>query len=206
LLLKKLPGCLVLALLVGGVAGATEESTVDLPVSFGKVWYRPAIKSGFGSGKQSGFLTVTTDGLEFSSKKQSDFLPWSRVEMVSYGSMPGDLDTKWVVLGLEPVAGERHVAGLRDGSRMGYGTGTIPIFDAVIEGMRRAEAGPYSVSEGHVPYITRFLQFALALPEGWRAFEVSNTLSGGEPVWGQTIFSPNNLKKLRADETASPAR
>jgi hypothetical protein len=195
----KLSGFLTSVVLAAGVAVASTEAPIELPVSFDKVWYRPAIKSGFGSGKQTGLLTVTVDGIEFSSDKRSDFLPWSRVEMVSYGRMPGDPDTKWVVLGLEPVAGEWHYAGLRDGSRMGYGSRTVPIFDAVIEGMRRAKAGPYDVPEGQVPFITRFLQFSLALPEGWSSFEVSHTMVDGWPVWGRTIFSPTDLNDLRGD-------
>ena len=200
ILKKKFSGCLLVALLAAGAAGASDEAPVEFPVSFAKAWYRPAIKSGFGSGKQSGLLTVSTEGVEFSSKKASDFIPWSRVEMVSYGRMSGDTDTKWVVLGLAPIAGQRHYAGLRDGSRMGYGEKTVPIFDAVIEAMRLAGAGPYDVPEGSVPYVTRFLQFSLALPEGWSGFEVSNTLHDGWPVWGRTLFTPQNLKDLRSDE------
>ena len=63
--------------LVATPVGADEEddATIRLPVSFDKVWYRPAIKSGFGSGKQKGLLTVSADGLEFTAKKRSDFLP-----------------------------------------------------------------------------------------------------------------------------------
>ena len=187
--------------LVATPLGADEEddATIRLPVSFDNVWYRPAIKSGFGSGKQKGLLTVSAEGLEFTAKKRSDFLPWPRVEMVSYGTMTGDADTRWVVVGLEPLAGERGRAGIRDGRKMGYGGATEEIFAAVTAAMKQARAGPYDVPAGYTPYVTGFLQFSLALPGGWDDYEISNTLSNGRPLWGQTIFSPLDLAGMRGD-------
>ena len=52
--------------LVATPPGADQEddTTIRLPVSFDNVWYRPATKSGFGSGRQKGLLTVTAEGVE----------------------------------------------------------------------------------------------------------------------------------------------
>jgi hypothetical protein len=190
---------LILALAAPAVAGQQDDATFSLPVSFDRVWYRPAVKSGLGSAKQTGVLTVTEQGLEFASKKRSDFVPWSRVEMLSYSTMPGDPDTRWVVLGLYPVGGARGRVGLRDGSRMGYGGATEEIFATVASAMKLVRAGPYDVPDGTSPYITRSLQFALAVPSGWSDYEISNTLSDGRPLWGQTLFSPIDLGRLRDD-------
>ncbi|NIM00388.1 MAG: hypothetical protein GTN89_05655 [Acidobacteria bacterium] len=177
---------------------AASASSIELPVSFERVWFRPA-DSGLAGGKQSGLLTVSEQGLEFSAKKQSHVLPWSRVEMISYGAMSGDTDTKWVVLALNPVAEQWSFIGYRDGRKMGYGGDTPKIFDAVVEGARRAGAGPFAVPEGTSTYITPGLQFTVALPNGWHASVVSSTLVDGRPLWGSTIFAPLDLEAARKD-------
>jgi hypothetical protein len=179
------------------------ETTIELPVSFDKVWFRPGRDSGLGKGKQSGLLTVSESGLEFSAKNQSHVLPWSRIEMISYGRMSGDTDTKWVVLSLNRVAGQWGVIGYRDGQKFGYGGETTRIFDAIAEGLRRAGSGPFAVPEGSSPFVNPFLQFALALPDGWHAFEASQTFLDGRPLWGRTIFSPLDLTRLRGSEEES---
>lgn len=176
------------------------ETSIELPVSFDKVWFRPGRNSGLGGGKQSGLLTISDSGLEFSAKKQSHVLEWSRIEMVSYGRMSGDMDTKWVVLSLTPVAEQWSFIGYRDGQKLGYGGDTTRVFDAIVEGLRRANAGPFEVPQGYSAYITPFLQFTLALPEGWHPYTVSDTYLDGRPTWGRTIFSPRDLEKTRNDE------
>lgn len=176
------------------------ETSIALPVSFDKVWFRPGRDSGLGSGKQSGLLTVSESGLEFSAKKQSHVLPWSRIEMISYGRMSGDIDTKWVVLALNPVAEQWSFIGYRDGQKLGYGRDTTKVFDTIVEGLRRANAGPFAVTQGYSVYITPFLQFTLAVPEGWHPYAVSDTYVQGRPMWGRTIFSPVDLKGARNDE------
>jgi hypothetical protein len=195
---------LAIVLLQGSLApgsraqSAEAESSITLPVSFGKVWFRPG-KSGLGGGKQSGLLTVSGSGLEFSAKKQSHVLPWSRVEMISYGRMSGDLDTKWVVVALNPVAGQSHFIGYRDGQKLGYGGATTRVFDAIVEGLRQAGAGPFAVPPGHSVYITPFLQFTLALPQDWHPYRVSETFVDGRPTWGRMIFSRLDLEATRGD-------
>jgi len=176
------------------------ETSIVLPVSFDKVWFRSDRDSGLGGGKQSGLLTVSENGLEFSAKKRSHVLPWSRIEMVSYGRMSGDTDTKWVVLSLNPVADQWSFIGYRDGQKLGYGGGTTKVFNAIVEGLRRANAGPFAVQQGYSAYITPFLQFTLALPEGWHSYRVSDTYLKGRPTWGRTIFSPLDLRGTRHDE------
>ena len=177
------------------------ETSIELPVSFDKVWFRPGRDSGLGSGKQSGLLTVSDSGLEFSAKKQSHVLPWSRIEMISYGRMSGDTDTKWVVLSLNPVAEQWSFIGYHDAKKLGYGSGTTKVFDAIVEGLRRANAGPFVVPQGYSVYITPFLQFTLAVPQGWHPYTVSDTYLKGRPVWGRMIFSPLDLEEMRKDET-----
>jgi len=176
------------------------EASIELPVSFGKVWFRPGRDSGLGSGKQSGLLTVSESGLEFLAKKQTHVLPWSRIEMVSYGRMSGDIDTKWVVLSLNPVAEQWSVIGYRDGQKLGYGGDTTRVFDAIVEGLRRSAAGPFAVPQGSSAFVTPFLQFALALPDGWQPYSASETYLDGRPMWGRTIFSGLDLGQMRSDE------
>ena len=171
------------------------ENSVELPVSFDKVWFRPGK-----GGKQSGLLTVSESGLEFSAKKRSHVLPWSRVEMISYGRMSGDTDTKWVVISLNPVAGQWIFTGYRDGHKLGYGRDTTKLFDAIVEGLRRAGAGPFTAPQGHAAHVTPFLQFALALPDGWHPYRVSETYLEGRPTWGRTIYSRLDLSATGGDE------
>ena len=159
---------------------------------------RPGPDSGLGGGKQSGLLTISEDGLEFLAKKQSHLLPWSRVEMISYGRMSGDTDTKWVVLSLNPVAGQWSFIGYRDGRKFGYGGDTTRVFDAIVEGLRMSGSGPFAVPQGHSAYVTPFLQFSVALPEGWQHYSVSQTYLDGLPTSGRTIFSPLDLEQDHA--------
>ncbi len=193
-----------IAMVLGSGAAASDaqtsetESSIDLPVSFDKIWFRPGPDSGLGGGKQSGLLTISEDGLEFLAKKQSHLLPWSRVEMISYGRMSGDTDTKWVVLSLNPVAGQWSFIGYRDGRKFGYGGDTTRVFDAIVEGLRMSGSGPFAVPQGHSAYVTPFLQFSVALPEGWQHYSVSQTYLDGLPTSGRTIFSPLDLEQDHA--------
>ena len=160
-----------------------------------------ARRPGSRGGKQTGLLTVSESGLEFSAKKRSHVLPWSRVETISYGPMAGDVDTMWVVLSLHAAGEKSSRVGLRDGHKMGFGRGTTAIFDAIVSGLRQASAGPFAVPQGHSAYITPFLQFALALPDGWHPYAVSETYVEGRPLWGRTIFAPRDLAGIQGDET-----
>lgn len=182
--------------------GKPAESAIQLPISFDKIWFRPG-DSGLAGGKQSGLLTVSEQGLEFASKKRSHMLPWSRVEMISYGVLSGDTDTKWVVVALNPVAEQWSYIGYRDGRKLGYGGDTTRVFDAIVEGARRAGAGPFAVPEGSTAYITPGLQFTVALPDGWHASVVSSTLVDGRPLWGTTILSPLDLEAARKEPSAA---
>ena len=176
------------------------EGSIAFPASFDKIWFRPG-QSGLGGGKQSGLLIVSDTGLEFSAKKQSHVLPWSRVEMISYGRMTGDADTKWVVLSLNPVAEQWSFIGYRDGSKLGYGRDSTRVFDAIVEGLRRAGAGPFAAPRGRTAHITPFLQFSLVIPDDWHAYNVSTTFVEGRPTWGRTVFSPLDLEAKRGDES-----
>lgn len=183
-------------------AGDFEEITVTLPVSFEKVWFKPRGAAGLGKGKQAGLLTVTESGLEFTSKKTSHNLPWSRVEMLSHGPIASDPDTDWVVLTLSPVAGEYSFIGYRDGRKMGYAQDTTKIFMAVFTGLQNAGFGPFDKPEGAKVHIAPLLQYSLALPPDWNAFSLSETVVGGRPAWGRTVFSPSDLAATRGDAAA----
>jgi hypothetical protein len=181
------------------------DSSIQLPVSFDKVWLRAGKDSGLGQGKQSGLLTVSADGLEFAGKKQSHVLPWSRIEMVSLGRMGGDPDTKWVVLSLKDVAWRSGLIGFRDGQKLGYGGDTPKILATIVEGLQVSAAGPFAAPQGSSAFVAPMLQFALALPEGWHTFSVSETYVKGRPTWGRTILSPLDLGKNRDGQAqASP--
>ena len=177
-----------------------DEAAIALPLSFGQVWFRPGPKSGLAGGKQTGLLTVSENGIEFSAKKQSHILPWSRIEMISYGRMSGDPDTMWVVLSLTPVAGEWSRIGVRDGSKMGYGGGTSAIFDAIVAGSRQVGAGPFAAPQGFSAHFNSTLDFSLAVPNDWHPYSVSETYVDGRSLWGRTIFSPLDLTSIRADD------
>ncbi len=177
---------LVLALALGS---ARAEEPLALPRTIDRVWYRSTTPKGDLGGKREGDLRITADTIELSSNKDDLVVPLGSVRMISYGPLGSDVDTEWVVIGLDRE-GKRSRLGLRDGSRMGYGGRTPEIYDALLRVARERGLGQYSAPEGFTPYVRIAGQVALAVPEEFHALQHGVAVLRDLNVTGTVLFSP----------------
>jgi hypothetical protein len=164
------------------------EEPLALPRTFDRVWYRAETKGDLG-GKREGDLRITTEGLELSSNKEELVVPYDTMRMISYGPLGSDLDTEWVVIGLERE-GVRSRLGLHDGSKMGYGGRTPDIYDIVKRVARERSLAQYAAPPGFVPYVRLDRQVTLAVPESYHALQHGIVVLRESNVTGTVVFSP----------------
>lgn len=178
--------------LLAGATQAADPPSLELPVTFDRVWYRAGKNGETGGKKRTGDLTVTTEALEFHSPKEQARLPLRSIRAVSMGRITGDVDTDWVVLAVGP-AGATRLVSFRDGAKLGFGKGTLRIYRTILDTLRLAGAGPYDVPDGFEIYDALADQFTLAVPSGWTPFHQSSIDVHGRPLWGRIIFSEQPL-------------
>jgi hypothetical protein len=181
-------GALFVALTLA-LGSTPAEEPLTLPRTIDRVWYRSTTPKGGLGGKREGDLRITADTLELSSNKEELVVPLGSVRMISYGPLGSDVDTEWVVIGLERE-GERSRLGLRDGSRLGYGGRTPEIYDALVRVARERGLGQYSAPEGFAPYARIARQVALAVPQEFHALQHGLAVLRELNVTGTVVFSP----------------
>ena len=181
------------------ISEAAEPPPIQLPVSFDKVWYRPGSRGGFGGAKETGFLTIGGEGIEFAATKSAQVWSWDKIENASYGRMRGDIDTDWVVLGVTDVAGQRITVGFRDGQKLGYGQSTGRLFETIIFALRENAAGPWAVPDGFQLFDDLYRQFTIAYPAGWEPHHENMTALDGKPIWGRSWFGEQAWSELKGD-------
>ncbi len=186
---RRLARALVASAAIGGSVSAADEP-LALPHTIANVWYRTDTVHGMFGPKHEGDLRITQDALEFSARKAELVIPLTALTIISLGPMGSDLDTDWVVIGIERE-GAISLLGLRDGSRMGYGGRTPDIFRTLLRVARERHVAQFAAPDGFEPY-TRFDgQIALAIPQGWTALQ--NGIAGLDErgVTGTILFSPD---------------
>jgi hypothetical protein len=97
----------------GAAAQTTADAAADepLPITVNKVWYRTGKIHPFGKAyEQSGTLTVSATGLEFSSKKETITILKENIRQVSRGQLGPDLMNNWVIVHHTTPAGEAIAA------------------------------------------------------------------------------------------------
>jgi len=169
--------------------GAGPDESIQLPVTFNRVWFRNGKKRGWGGAALTGELTVGEAELHLSSPKRDVSVPLSSIHRVSFGKMRGDVDTDWIVMSILED-GQRRLIGFRDGRKMGYGQHTDEIYQAIMAAVRRAGAAQYDVPAGFEPYLELEGQLTLAIPRGWSAYHRALTATDRHGFWGEAIFSP----------------
>lgn len=116
-------------------AGATtarkENAEVVSSWTFDKVWYRganrPSLLKAF---KKSGTLSVTEADLQFHAKDFDLRIPTASIRSVTVGPMKGDGFNHWAIVEYE-TEGDRFLVGFKDAKKMGHGTDTVAIRDAI---------------------------------------------------------------------------
>ncbi len=110
---------ITLVLLFGAITTAAQQSwaeiTVDpnvtLPVTIDKTWYRTGKVRLFGkSYEQSGTLTVSEDGVDFSSDKGKVSIAKESITSVVRGFLSPDIQNAWVIIRYTNPAGEAIAA------------------------------------------------------------------------------------------------
>jgi hypothetical protein len=172
-----------------GAAWAEEvEPQVRLPLTIEKIRYRA-------SGKvRHGDLTVTEEGLEFTARKKSFFIPMERIWVLSFGKMKYDVETNWIVMSVG-VSRPRDSVGIRDGDKWGIGGRTGEIFDQLRRLFRQLSAAQYRVAPGFRIYEDPNADCSLAIPESWNVFIESLVLAGSHSPSGTTILSRDRIRQ-----------
>lgn len=110
---------MTLALLLGAVTIAAPQSwggiavdpNVTLPVTIEKTWYRTGKVRLFGKAyEQSGTLTVSENGVDFSSNKGTVNIPKGSITKVEWGHLSPDIQNEWVIVRYTDPAGEAIAA------------------------------------------------------------------------------------------------
>ncbi|GEM_PF-4069236 len=183
--------------------GACLASGLQLPITVERVWYREADRPFFRGYKADGDLVVREDRLEFVHPKEGWSLPLGEIDLVSLGTMKGDVDTEWVVLSLADGEGKR--VGLRDGHKMGYGAETRKIYELLLEVARQKKVAQFGAPAGMVPYEPLQRMIAFAVPEGWNPVQLSKEIHGEFILpLGRTGFAPEEISSPEAWSRAVP--
>ena len=185
-----------------GIEIVREPTSVELPITVDKVWFRGEKKKGFGKLKAfqyMGDLTITHDTLDFVGKKESFSMPLDDLTMVSLGKMGNDVDTDWAVIGMREGQAT-SVYGFRDGRKLGYGQDTRIIYTYIRLAAKQRGAGQFRAPAGHKAYAHTDEQVALAIPEDWEPFVLSAVFVGATEAWGRTVFSPEPVERLQRKE------
>lgn len=180
----------VLLLLAAGLVAAREpaareaeaDAALRLPYTVERIWFRTGKK------KLAGDLTITPTALEFSGRKRNLTVPMESIQVVSYGTMRGDVDTEWTVLSVLD-GGVEKTFGLRDGRKFGFGVRTREIYETVKRAVRTLSAAQYRVPPGWRPYVEMDHQFTLAIPEDWSSTHLLVVVEEGHAVGGTIVFS-----------------
>jgi len=81
--------------------GITADTTISLPVTFDKIWYRTANVRLLGLAYEaSGVLTVREDSVEFSHQDGIVKIPSRNIEKVTWGKLSPDIMNDWVIIHL----------------------------------------------------------------------------------------------------------
>ncbi len=180
----------------------TESPQVDLPITFAKVWFKADTLTKRGKSKtfkQTGDLTITEEGLDFVSSKGGFFFALDALTIVTRGTLPGDVSTAWVVIGVREGESVRTIA-FRDGHKMGYGADTDRIHSAIRSAARQHGAAQFETVDGFQPYTHVDEHISLLYRTDWNAYVVSSIGIGDGPPLGVTVFSPVPSDDLKSRE------
>lgn len=173
---------------IAAVAGPGPAAEPEDGIVIERIWYRSERNRSFPKAfKGNGDLRIGSDGLEFRHKNKGWFLPWDRIRRISLGPMKGDVDTDWVVLSA-PESDLGPLVGLRDGSRMGYGRRTEPLFRQIKDAARNARAAQFDVPDGFTTYEGLEHLLTLALPSDWSVEHRSAMVQDGKVHEGVVVF------------------
>lgn len=172
-----------------GPPAAEGGESIQIPVTFDRVWFRDGQRRGWGGAGLTGELTVSETKLHLACPKRNLTVPLSSIHRVSYGKMRGDVDTDWIVMSILDD-GERRLIGFRDGRKMGYGQHTDEIYQTILAAVRRAGVAQYDVPAGFEAYVGLEGQLTLAIPQGWSVYHRALTATDRHGFWGEAIFSP----------------
>jgi hypothetical protein len=130
---------ILLVLLVGAVmipaqsrGGIAVDPNVTLPVTVEKTWYRTGKVRLFGKAyEQSGTLTVSENGVDFSFKKGTVNIPKGSIIKVEWGQLSPDMQNEWVIVHYTDPAGEAIAA--FKGALFSGGDKDALIFSAILK-------------------------------------------------------------------------
>jgi hypothetical protein len=91
--------------------GIEVDKNVTLPVTIEKTWYRTGKARLFGKAyEQSGTLTVSDAGVDFSSNKGTVNIRRESITKIEWGKLSPDIQNDWVIVRYTDSAGEAIAA------------------------------------------------------------------------------------------------
>ena len=184
-------------LVVAGLAAAPAVAAPEtsLPLTVEHVWFRTVKgQSLIRFSNSKGDLTIGPDGISFSTHKKTTEIPIDRVQQITYGKIKGDVDTKWVLLGIGEKRADAIVA-VRDGRKLGYGQKTWEIYERMKAALEQLSAAQYRVPQGYRAFADFSRQFTLAVPEPWDAYVESLVYVGERAPWGTIVISSEQIRR-----------
>jgi hypothetical protein len=117
-----------------------DRAALPLPVVFEDVWYRagdrgPSLRAYSASGK----LVISEQRIAFGDGGDAFEIDVTEIKSACWGKMEGDNFNEWVIV---RYGGPEKMAGFKDGSRLGWGTGTPSIMSALSSTLKKRSGQP----------------------------------------------------------------
>lgn len=116
-----------------------ERGTLPLPVVFEDVWYRAGNRGlSLRAYSASGKLVIFEQRVAFGDGSDAIEIDVTEITSACWGKMDGDNFNEWVIV---RYGSPERMAGFKDGSRLGWGTGTPSIMSALSSALKKRSGG-----------------------------------------------------------------
>lgn len=117
-----------------------DRAALPLPVTFEEVWYRAGDRGlSLRAYSASGKLVISEQRIAFGDGGDAFEIGAPEIKSVCWGKMAGDTYNEWVIV---TYGSPEKIAGFKDGSRLGWGTGTPSIMSALSSVLKKRSGQP----------------------------------------------------------------
>jgi hypothetical protein len=117
-----------------------DRAALPLPVVFEDVWYRPGDRGlSLRAYSASGKLVISEQRIAFGDGGDAFEIDVTEIKSACWGKMAGDNFNEWVIV---RYGSPERMAGFKDGSRLGWGTGTPSIMSALSSALKKRSGQP----------------------------------------------------------------
>jgi hypothetical protein len=117
-----------------------DKVAVPLPIAIEDVWYRAGDRGiSLRAYSASGRLVVSEQRIAFGDGGDAFEIGMAEIKSTCWGKMAGDTVNEWVIV---RYGSPEKLAGFKDGSRLGWGTGTPSIMSALSSALEKWSGQP----------------------------------------------------------------